>query len=146
MHIDHNSILRRAIQKANMQSKPTGTHALSTATRGGHYVACFNIGERNKGGSEWLAPVLYSSVAPLKKRGNAASSIMTKSSSSSVTPTSRYSFTRLYLACSRAHWLPTFLHRDRAKCVISYAHNLPLTMLSSVGCKALRRTIGMERR
>lgn len=57
-------------------------------------------------------PVLYSSVAPLKKRGSAASNIITKSSSSSVTPTSMYSFTRLYLACSRAHWLPTFLHRD----------------------------------
>lgn len=55
-------------------------------------------------------PVLYSSVAPLKNRGNAASSIITKSSSSSVTPTSMYSFTRLYLACSSAHWLPTFLH------------------------------------
>lgn len=53
----------------------------------------------------------YSSVAPLKKRGRAASSIMIKSSSSSVTPTSRYSFTKLYLACSRAHLLPTFLRK-----------------------------------
>lgn len=61
------------------------------------------------------APVLYSSVAPLKKRGSAASSIMTKSSSSSVTPTNMYSFTRLYFACSRAHWLPTFLHTKKRK-------------------------------
>lgn len=57
-------------------------------------------------------PVLYSSVAPLKKRGSDASSIMMKSSSSSVTPTSMYSFTRLYLACSNAHWLPTFLQTE----------------------------------
>lgn len=69
-----------------------------------------------------MAPVLYSSVAPLKKRGSAASSIMTKSSSSSVTPTSMYSFTRLYFACSRAHWLPTFLHRDHVGwCVVSFS-------------------------
>lgn len=90
------------------------------------WVVCWCIGKSNQNikhhsKSFWThaVPVLYSSVAPLKKRGSAASSIMTKSSSSSVTPTSMYSFTRLYFACSRAHWLPTFLHRQYV-CVCGY--------------------------
>lgn len=58
-------------------------------------------------------PVRYSSVAPLKNRGKAASSNMIKSSSSSVTPTRKYSLIRLYLACSKAHLLPTFLKWQR---------------------------------
>lgn len=60
-----------------------------------------------------LIPVRYSSVAPLKKRGKAASNNMIKSSSSSVTPTRKYSLIRLYLACSKAHLLPTFLKWQR---------------------------------
>lgn len=108
---------RRAIQSANEQPQHVNTQYLALKLQWEDwssklYIYIFFFPLNCVAGA---APVLYSSVAPLKKRGSAASSIMTKSSSSSVTPTNMYSFTRLYFACSRAHWLPTFLHTKKRK-------------------------------
>lgn len=54
-------------------------------------------------------PVRYRWRAPLNMDGIVASKMATNSSSSSVTPTSRYLFSRLLLACSKAQRLPGFL-------------------------------------
>ena len=59
-----------------------------------------------------LLPWRYNLRAPLKKLGRVASNTATNSSICSVTPTSKYLFTKLFLACSNAQLLPGVLKKQ----------------------------------